>query len=134
MKEVVHFLKEGTSMGKNILVVDDEYFITRSLSFLFQKEGFDVRVAHDGEAALEEIKSGQPDLIFMDMDMPKKNGLETVREIRSNPEWQKIHIIMLTAKGQETDEKAGFEAGVNEYTLKPFDPRAILNRVRELLG
>ncbi len=121
-------------MGKNILVVDDEYFITRSLSFLFQKEGYETRVAHDGVAALEEVKSVLPDIIFMDMDMPRMNGLEAVREIRANPEWQGIHIIMLTAKGQETDEKAGFDAGANEFTLKPFDPRAILKRVQELIG
>ena len=121
-------------MGKNILIVDDEYFITRSLSFLLQKEGYETRVAHDGVAALEEVKSAMPDIIFMDMDMPRMNGLEAVREIRANTEWQGIHIIMLTAKGQETDEKAGFDAGVNEFTLKPFDPRAILKRVHELLG
>lgn len=121
-------------MGKKILVVDDEYFITRSISFLFKKEGYDVTVAGDGEAALAELQREVPDLIFMDIDMPKKNGLEAVREIRANPDWKGIHIIMLTAKGQDSDQKSGLEAGANEYILKPFDPRAILNRVRDLLG
>jgi DNA-binding response OmpR family regulator len=120
-------------LGKKILVVDDEFYITRSLSFLFKKEGYEVNVAGNGEAALTEIAREMPDLIFMDVDMPRKNGLETVREIRANPDRKGIHIIMLTAKGQQSDEQMGLEAGANEYQLKPFDPRAILNRVREIL-
>lgn len=121
-------------MGNKILVVDDEYYITRSLSFLFKKEGYEVNVAGDGEAALTEIARERPDLIFLDVDMPRMNGLEAVRAIRTNPDWKDIHIIMLTAKGQESDEQAGLAAGANEYRLKPFDPRAVLKRVREILG
>lgn len=119
--------------GKKILVVDDEYFITRSLSFMLQKEGFEVNVAHDGQRAIEEIGQDKPDLIFLDVDMPKKDGNEVAREIRANPQWKDIHIIMLTAKGQEKDVSKGLEAGADEYVLKPFDPRAILKRVKEIL-
>ncbi len=120
-------------MGKKILVVDDEYFITRSLSFMLQKEGFEVNVAHDGQRAIEEIGQDKPDLIFLDVDMPKKDGNEVAREIRANPQWKDIHIIMLTAKGQEKDVSKGLEAGADEYVLKPFDPRAILKRAKEIL-
>lgn len=121
-------------MTRKILVVDDEFFITRSLSFMFKKEGYVCEIAHDGQEALEKIGSEKPDLIFLDIDMPVKNGYETAREIRQNPEWKDIPIIMLTAKGQDIDEKRGLEAGANEYILKPFDPKAILTRVREIIA
>lgn len=121
-------------MSKKILVADDEYYITRSLSFMFQKEGYECMVAHDGQAAIDQIKTVKPALIFLDVDMPKKNGYEVAQEIRSVPEWRDIHIIMLTAKGQAIDKEKGMEAGANEYVLKPFDPRKILIRVKEILG
>ncbi|MEA1967566.1 MAG: response regulator [Thermodesulfobacteriota bacterium] len=120
-------------MTRKILIVDDEFFITRSLSFMLKKEGYHCDIANDGQKALENIGSEKPDLIFLDVDMPVKNGYETAREIRQNPAWKDIHIIMLSAKGQDIDEKRGLEAGANEYILKPFDPRAILARVREIL-
>lgn len=120
-------------MAKKILIVDDEYYITRSLSFLFQKEGYHCRVAYDGQAAIEQIKSDKPDLMFLDVDMPRKNGFEVAREIRGLPDFQDIYIIMLTAKGQEVDRKEGVAAGVDEFILKPFDPRATLKRVQEIL-
>ena len=120
-------------MGKKILIVDDEYFITRSLSFMFKKEDYECRMVHDGQAALDQIARDRPDLIFLDVDMPVKNGYVTAREIRENKEWKDIHIIMLTAKGQEVDKEKGLEVGADEYVLKPFDPKALLDRVKEIL-
>ena len=120
-------------MGKKILIVDDEYFITRSLSFMFKKEGYECRMVHDGQAALDQIARDRPDLIFLDVDMPVKDGYVTAREIRENKEWKDIHIIMLTAKGQEVDKEKGLEVGADEYVLKPFDPKALLDRVKEIL-
>ncbi len=100
---------------------------------MLTKEGYDCGMAHDGAQALEMIGTGKPGLVFLDVDMPVKNGYETAQAIRSNPEWKDIHIIMLTAKGQEIDEKRGRESGADEYILKPFDPKAILARVKEIL-
>jgi len=121
-------------MGKKILIVDDEFYITRSLSFLFGKEGDECRTAQDGETALELVKDDRPDIIFLDVDMPKKDGYETARDIRTKLKMNDVYIIMLTAKGQEIDEKRGLEAGADEYVLKPFDPRALLEKVKNLIG
>ena len=121
-------------MGKKILIVDDEYYLTRSLSFMLQKEGFDCEVAHDGQVALEKIESEKPDLIFLDVNMPKKDGYEVAREICNNPLWKGIYIIMLSSRGQQDDKKIGLEARANEYFLKPFGPKTILEKVKEILG
>jgi DNA-binding response OmpR family regulator len=121
-------------MSKKILVVDDEHFITRSLSFMFQKEGYECYVANNGETAMEQIAGCKPDIVFLDIDMPLKDGIQVVREIRCREDSKDIFIIMLTAKGQKIDEKASLEAGANEYIMKPFDPRAILSRIKEIIG
>lgn len=117
-----------------ILVVDDEPFILRSLTFILKKNGYDVDSATNGEEALEAILNGRPKLVFLDLMMPKKNGLEVCVEVRQNQELNDIHIIMLTAKGQERDREKGLEAGANEYLTKPFSPSKVLDRVRELVG
>lgn len=121
-------------MDKKILVVDDECFITRSLSYMFHKEGYHCDIAYDGRTAINLVAREQPGLIILDVDMPVMDGFETAIEIRRNPDWRNIHIIMLSAKGQKIDEKKGLAAGANEYLLKPFDPRAILHRTREIIG
>lgn len=119
---------------KKILVVDDEPFILRSLTFILKKNGYDVDSATNGEEAIEAILSGRPRLVFLDLMMPKKNGLEVCTEVRRNEELNDVHIIMLTAKGQEQDREKGLEAGANEYLTKPFSPSKVLTRVRELVG
>ena len=121
-------------MSRKILIVDDEFCITRSLSFMFKKEGYVCETVHDGQGALDRIAAGKPALIFLDVDMPVKDGYEAAREIRANPKWRDVHIIMLTAKGQDLDREKGFQAGADEYILKPFDPRAVLKRVKEIIG
>jgi len=120
-------------MTGRILVVDDEPFILRSLSFVLRKEGFRVLEARDGEEAMEQIREHQPSIVFLDVMMPKKNGYEVCQEIKSDPDLQSTYVIMLTAKGQETDRDKGLSLGANEYMTKPFSPSKITERVREIL-
>ena len=117
-----------------IVVADDEYFISRSLSFIFEKQGYACSVASDGEAALGLVRQKRPDLVFLDIGMPKMDGYNVCREIRRDPDLKDIYIIMLTAMGQDVDQKASLEAGANEYMLKPFNPRIIRERVAEILA
>jgi len=121
-------------MAENkILVVDDEPFILRSLTFILKKNGYEVDSATNGEEAINAILAGRPRLVFLDLMMPKKNGLEVCAEVRQNSELDDVHIIMLTAKGQELDREKGLKAGANEYLTKPFSPSKVLERVRELV-
>ena len=116
-----------------IVVVDDEYFISRSLSFIFEKEGYKCFVAHDGEMALEVIRREKPDLIFLDIGMPKMDGYQVCREIKRDEDLKDIYVIMLTAMGQDVDQKASLEAGADEYMLKPFNPRLLREHVAGIL-
>jgi two-component system alkaline phosphatase synthesis response regulator PhoP len=117
-----------------IVVVDDEYFISRSLSFIFEKEGYACSIASDGRMALDLIKREKPDLVFLDISMPRMNGYQVCKEIRRDPELKNIYIIMLTALGQDIDQKATLEAGADEYMLKPFNPRLVRERVAKVLA
>lgn len=119
---------------KVIVIVDDEYFISRSLSFIFEKEGHACSVASDGEEGLELIQQKKPDLVFLDISMPKMDGYQVCRAVRQNPDLGNTYIIMLTAMGQEVDQRASLEAGANEYMLKPFNPRLVRERVAEILA
>ena len=120
--------------GKRVLVVDDEPNILRTLTFVLKKEGYDVSSATNGEEAMAEVRSSKPDLIFLDIMMPKKNGYEVCQEIKDDPNLSDIHIIMLTAKGQDADREKGLSVGAEEFMTKPFSPIQVIGRVRELLG
>ena len=117
-----------------VLVVDDEPFICRSLSFVLQKENYDVSEARNGEEALQVIRDIKPDLVFLDVMMPKMNGFDVTREVKSDPEFKGTKIILLTAKGQDADRAHGVEAGADDYMTKPFSPSKILERARRILG
>lgn len=117
-----------------IVVVDDEYFISRSLSFIFEREGYRCFAASDGEMALELIRRENPDLVFLDISMPKMDGYQVCREIRRDKDLKHIYVIMLTAMGQEVDQEASLEAGADEYMLKPFNPRFVREHVAEILA
>ena len=117
-----------------ILVVDDEPFICRSLTFVLRKDDYQVFEARNGEEALAAIKLHRPDLVFLDVMMPKINGFEVTERVRSDPELAHVKIILLTAKGQESDREVGKTAGANDYMTKPFSPTKILERAREILG
>ena len=117
-----------------ILVVDDAPFICRSLTFVLRKGNYEVLEARDGEEALDAIRTHKPDLVFLDVMMPKVNGFEVTQQIRSDAAFDDVKIILLTAKGQECDREVGREAGANDYLTKPFSPTKILDRARQILG
>ena len=120
-------------MVKSILVVEDEPNIVLSLQFLMKKAGFDVRVARDGEEALELVNEQPPDLILLDVMIPKRDGYDVCQTIRANPDWAKIYIIMLTAKGRDVDREKGLALGANDYVTKPFSTRDLTEKVKQLL-
>jgi DNA-binding response OmpR family regulator len=117
-----------------IIVVDDEYFISRSLSFIFEREGYTCLTASNGESALELIRREKPDLVFLDISMPKMNGYQVCRTIRQDPELKDTYVIILTAMGQEVDQKESLKAGADEYMLKPFNPRMVREHVADILN
>ena len=121
-------------MANKILVVDDEPNIVLSLEFLMKQAGFNVRTASDGEAGLAAIAAEQPDLVLLDVMMPRKNGYEVCQAIRANPDWKNIRIIMLTAKGREVEREKGLALGADDYITKPFSTQEVVERVRELLA
>ncbi len=121
-------------MANKILVVDDEPNIVLSLEFLMKQAGFQVRTASDGEAGLAAIAVEQPDLVLLDVMMPRKNGYEVCQAIRANPDWKAIRIIMLTAKGREVEREKGLALGADDYITKPFSTQEVVERVRELLA
>lgn len=121
-------------MSKRILIADDEPNIVISLEFLMKREGFDVEVAMDGEAALQAIAAQRPDLILLDIMLPKKDGFEVCQQIRANPAWQSLKVVMLTAKGRDTEVSKGLALGADAYMTKPFSTRDLVAQVRQLLG
>ena len=121
-------------MSRSVLVVDDEPNIVLSLQFLMVQAGYDVRVARDGEEALAAVNAQPPDLVLLDVMMPKQDGYEVCQKIRANPEWENIRIIMLTAKGREVEREKGIALGADDYITKPFSTRDVVERVKQLLG
>ena len=120
-------------MSRSVLVVDDEPNIVRSLEFLMSQAGYLVRVVHDGEQALQAIREQRPDLVLLDLMIPKRDGYEVCQAIRENPDWKDIHVIMLTAKGQEAERAKGIELGADDYVTKPFSTRALVQKVKGVL-
>ena len=124
-------------MGKKILIVDDEVHIKMLLEQTLEEleDEFDVELitASDGEEGLAFIKSERPDLVFLDIMMPKMNGYEVCRIVMEDDSLKEVKIILLTAKGQEVDRKQGLELGARMYMTKPFDPDEILKVSKELL-
>jgi phosphate regulon transcriptional regulator PhoB len=118
---------------KRILVVDDEKDIVELISYNLEKEGFAVAQAYDGEAALKNVKTQKPDLMILDLMLPKMNGLDVCRVIRGNAETAGLPIIMLTAKGEEVDKVIGLEIGADDYMTKPFSVKELIARVRSIL-
>jgi DNA-binding response OmpR family regulator len=121
-------------MAKRILIVDDEPNIVVSLEFLMKREGFEVAVAADGEAALRAVEEKRPDLVLLDIMLPKKNGFEVCQAIRANPAWQAVRIVMLTAKGRDTEVAKGTALGADAYMTKPFSTKDLIAKVRQILG
>lgn len=120
-------------MAKKILVVDDEPNILLSLEFLMKQAGFEVHTASDGAAALERIKANHPDLVLLDVMMPRKNGYEVCQAVREDPAFRDVKIIMLTAKGREVEREKGLALGADDYITKPFATQEVVDKVRDLL-
>jgi len=121
-------------MARSVLVVDDEPNIVLSLEFLMKQAGLEVRTASDGQAALEAVRSQLPDLILLDISMPNGDGFEVCRKIRANPDWRGVRIIMLTAKGRDSEREKGLAAGADDYITKPFSTHDVINRVEAQIG
>jgi DNA-binding response OmpR family regulator len=119
---------------RTILVVDDEPFICRSLTFVLRKDNYRVLEARNGEEALVAIREHKPDLVFLDVMMPHRNGYEVLEAIKTHPSLKSCRVILLTAKGQEADRERGLQMGADEYMTKPFSPHKIIERARALLG
>ena len=120
-------------MAKKILTADDEQNIVISLEFLMKREGFTVCIAADGQEAIDKVRSETPDLVLLDIMMPRKNGYEVCQEIRSDPQLQGTRILMLTAKGREMEVTKGLAMGADAYMTKPFSTRELVTRVKSLL-
>jgi DNA-binding response OmpR family regulator len=119
---------------KRVLVCDDEPYIVESVSYVVRKAGFEVVTAEDGEEALEAARTAHPDLIFLDIMMPKMSGYEVCRRLKEDPATRGAYIVMLTARGQEEDEKKALEMGADEFMTKPFSPRKMRAKLQDVLG
>ena len=117
-----------------ILVVDDEVYILHILDFILGAENYDVITATNGEQALQKVRDEKPDLVVLDIMMPKLDGSDTCRISKSDPKTKLIPVILLTAKGREVDQKLGKEVGANDYITKPFSPSKLIERVQAILG
>lgn len=119
-----------------VLIADDEPHIRLLLEQTLEDledEGLEILVAENGAEALEAIKENKPDMVFLDVMMPKMNGFEVCAEVKNNLKISGIYIVLLTAKGQETDKLKGAKSGADMYMTKPFNPDDIVKKVREIL-
>jgi DNA-binding response OmpR family regulator len=116
-----------------VLVVDDEPHILRSLGFVLKKAGLHVLEARSGTEALEMVRRERPEVVFLDIMMPELDGYEVCRRIKASGELASTYVIMLTAKGEETDRQRGLDAGADDYMTKPFSPSRAVDRVRAAL-
>ncbi len=121
-------------MAKTVLVVEDEPNIVLSLEYVIKKAGYEVRVARDGEEALKAVEEAAPDLILLDVMIPKRDGYDVCQTIRANPAWNDVNIIMLTARGREVEREKGLALGADAYITKPFSTRELTDRLKRVLG
>jgi DNA-binding response OmpR family regulator len=122
-------------MPFKVLLVDDEVVIVGlAQATLAIDDRYEVLTANDGEQALQACREEKPDLVYLDVLMPKKNGIEVCRELREQPEYDGMKIVMLTAMSQESDRRRAFKVGADDYITKPFSPAALLGKTEELLG
>jgi DNA-binding response OmpR family regulator len=121
-------------MPKKVLVCDDEPYIVESVSYVVRKAGYQAVAAEDGEEALRLARTESPDLIFLDIMMPKLSGYDVCKALKDDPTTRDTYIVMLTARGQEEDERKALEMGADEFMTKPFSPRKMRAKLVELLG
>lgn len=121
-------------MSKTVLVVEDEPNIVLSLQFILRQLGFTVRVASDGDQAIRAVEEYVPDLILLDIMLPKRDGFAVCEAIRVDPACVNVKIIMLSAKSREADREKAMQIGADEFITKPFSTRALGDLVRKLMG
>jgi len=118
--------------SQKVLVVDDEEPILELLKYNLEKQGYDVKTASDGQIAVDVARKFHPDLVLLDIMMPKMDGVEACRQLRANPDLQNTYIVFLTARAEEYSEIAAFDVGADDYILKPIKPRALMSRISAL--
>lgn len=116
----------------SVLIVDDDPNLVRSLTFVLGKEGYETDSASNGEDAIKKVHESKPKIMFLDIMMPRKNGYEVCDELKSSPDFADIHIIMLTAKGQEEDRLKALESKANEFITKPFSMAMVIDKVKQI--
>jgi two-component system alkaline phosphatase synthesis response regulator PhoP len=121
-------------MTKKILIAEDEPSIVAAVEFLLQRNGYEVRVARNGEEALKAVESERPDLVVLDVMMPVKSGYEVCTRIREHPDFRHTKVIMLSAKGRDAEVTRGLSLGADVYITKPFSTRDLVARIEALLG
>ena len=121
-------------MGKKILIADDEPNIVVSLEFLLKQRGYVVRVATNGEETIDAVREFEPDLILLDVMMPRLSGYDVCQKVRENADWNRIRIVMLSAKGREVEVSKGLAVGADAYVTKPFSTKDLIAKVQALLG
>ncbi len=120
-------------MARTVLIVDDDENIGITLRYLMEGQGYEVDVARDGDEALSMVERTLPDLILLDVNMPKRDGYDVCQTLRANPVWQNIKIIMLSAKGRDIDVEKALALGADAYMAKPFSTRDLTAKVRAML-
>ena len=120
-------------MASRVLIADDEPNIVISLEFLMKQRGYETRVARDGDEALAEVESFRPDLVLLDVMLPRRNGFEVCQKLRADG-WTDLRIVMLTAKGRDVEMSKGIALGADAYVTKPFSTQDLLAQIRTQLG
>jgi two-component system alkaline phosphatase synthesis response regulator PhoP len=120
-------------MASRVLIVDDEPNIVLSLEFLMNQRGYETRVARDGDEALAEVERFQPDLVLLDVMLPRRDGFEVCQALRAEG-WSELKILMLTAKGRDVEIEKGLALGADGYVTKPFSTAELVARVADMLG
>lgn len=121
-------------MGKHVLIAEDEPHLVESLTFILGRAGFEVTTALDGEAALQKIWAAAPDLVILDVMLPKVNGFDILKKIRASDTLKSLPVIVLTAKGQRQDRATAEEIGANLFLTKPFSNNEVVQAVKTLIG
>jgi two-component system alkaline phosphatase synthesis response regulator PhoP len=121
-------------MTKKILVVEDEAELTNAIQIRLEQAGYEVLIAYDGKEGLEKAREENPDLIVLDLMLPKMDGYKVCRMLKFDAKYKKIPVVMLTARAQEKDESLGYEVGADVFITKPFKYQVLLSKIRELLG
>ncbi len=127
------FRHKGDMDKKIILVIDDELELVKAIKIRLEQAGYETLVAYNGQEGLETARKEKPDLIILDLMLPKMDGYKVCRMLKFDDKYKKIPIIMLTAKAQESDEKLGFETGADVYITKPYQHEVVLIKIKELL-